>query len=278
MDSFIGRAVSARYFEERAAKCIKGARPRRCLAVVRKGGSLIYRRRKGPVIGAERITNKMEYSTGSGPAVSAGPGVICCVPRSGVCRNCFGVHSAEDKMVIPSAGMYMVRAGEGGVMVARFLKDGVAYIGWGCVGPIAPTDGKAEIRRRLDMYNPAQGAGARPNIVGMLRRFCCEIRMGDVVVTYDPQMRQYHVGIVRSDAEIQMTAWGDGYEELGYVRSVDWARVLPRDCLSRSTRKRSKRSAQLFQGVCRSEAGNRAVLHRAAGDGGGPVLASPSGS
>lgn len=139
-------------------------------------------------------------------------------------------------MVIPSAGMYMVRAGEGGVMVARFLKDGVAYIGWGCVGPIAPTDGKAEIRRRLDMYNPAQGAGARPNIVGMLRRFCCEIRVGDVVVTYDPQMRQYQVGIVRSDAEIQMTAWGDGYEELGYVRSVDWARVLPRDCLSRSTR------------------------------------------
>lgn len=47
--------------------------------MVRKGGSLIYRRRKGPVIGAERITNKMEYSTGSGPAVSAGPGVICCV-------------------------------------------------------------------------------------------------------------------------------------------------------------------------------------------------------
>ena len=78
-------------------------------------------------------------------------------------------------------------------MLPRFLDEGVAYIGWGDVGPVVPTDSKEDIRRRLDRMDPIQGPGARPNIVGMLRRFCCEIRVGDVLVTYDPRMRQYHL-------------------------------------------------------------------------------------
>ena len=35
-------------------------------------------------------------------------------------------------------------------MVGRFLKDGVAYIGWGDVGPVVPTNRKEDIRRCLD--------------------------------------------------------------------------------------------------------------------------------
>ena len=139
-------------------------------------------------------------------------------------------------MVLLSAGMYMVRASENGLVLPRFLEKGVAYIGWGDVGPVVPTDSKEDIRRRLDRMDPRQGPGARPNIVGMLRRFCCEIRVGDVVVTYDPRRREYHVGIVRSDAENEMTFWQNGYKELGYVRSIEWAHVVPRDGLSVKTR------------------------------------------
>ena len=75
----------------------------------------------------------------------------------------------------------MVCASEDGLALPRFLKESVAYIGWGDVGPVVPTDSREDIRRRLDKMNPVQGDGARPNIVGMLRRFCCEIRVGDVV-------------------------------------------------------------------------------------------------
>ena len=82
-----------------------------------------------------------------------------------------------------------------------------------------------------------QGPRARPNIVGMLRRFCCEIGVGDTLVTYDPRTRQYHLGIVTSDADIRLTAWHDDYVERGYVRSVDWVKVLRRDSLSMATRK-----------------------------------------
>ena len=71
--------------------------------------------------------------------------------------------------------------------------------------------------------------------------------MGDVVVTCDPQMRQYYVGIVRSDAEIQMTVWRDGREERGYVRSVECAHIVSRDCLSTTTRKRLNRGFSCFK-------------------------------
>ena len=149
-------------------------------------------------------------------------------------------------MVNPSAEMFMVRAGEDGFMLPRFLDEGVAYIGWGDVGPVVPTDSKEDIRRRLDRMDPIQGPGARPNIVGMLRRFCCEIRVGDVLVTYDPRMRQYHLGIVTSDADIELTPWRDDYVELAYVRSVDWVHgwrarlhgqgaIHPGDLLSRDS-------------------------------------------
>ena len=141
------------------------------------------------------------------------------------------------KMVNPSAEMFMVRAGKDGVVLPRFLNKGVAYIGWGGVGPVVPTDSKEDIRRCLDRMDPMQGPHARPNIVGMLRRFCCEIRLGDTLVTYDPRTRQYHLGIVTSDADIRLTAWHDDYVELGYVRSVDWVQVLRRDSLSMATRK-----------------------------------------
>ena len=60
--------------------------------------------------------------------------------------------------------------------------------------------------------------------------------MGDVLVTYDPRMRQYHLGIVTSDADIQLTAWHDDYVELAHVRSVDWVQVSRRDSLSVATR------------------------------------------
>ena len=56
-------------------------------------------------------------------------------------------------------------------------------------------------------------------------------------------------GIVTSDADIQLTAWLDDYEERAYVRSVDWVKVLRRDSLSMATRNGPEWSAQLLQGV-----------------------------
>ena len=141
-----------------------------------------------------------------------------------------------------NANMWMIRAGRDGTVIQHFLNEEVAYLGWGEVGPIHPTDTKEIVRRRLDETCPYEKAGARPNIVGMLRRFSCEVRIGDAVVTCDPQHRLYHVGIVRSDASHQTVTWvdlatGDDFDGLGYVRRVDWISAVPWDSLTSNARR-----------------------------------------
>ena len=145
-------------------------------------------------------------------------------------------------MHIPNTKMWMIRSGRNGTVIHRFLNECAAYLGWGVVGPVHPTDSNASIRRRLDESYPYEKPGALPNIVGMLRRFSCEVRIGDAVVTYDPQRRQYHIGIVKSDVKHRIVTWvdlatRDDFDDLGYVRKVDWVSTISRDSLSSTARK-----------------------------------------
>ena len=143
-------------------------------------------------------------------------------------------------MPIPNTNMWMIRAGAAGRVIHHFLNGGVAYLGWG-IGPIHPTDTNANIRLRLRETYPWEKPGALPNIVGMLKRFSCEVRAGDTFVTYDPRRRLYHVGIVKSDAEYQYVTWVDratseDVDALGYVREVNWVTAISRDSLPRLSR------------------------------------------
>ena len=136
----------------------------------------------------------------------------------------------------------MIRAGRNGTVLHHFLNEGIAYLGWGSIGPVHPTDTDTDIRQRLYEYYPDENPGALPNIVGMLKRFSCEVRIGDAVVTYDPQRRLYHVGIVKSDTNSQTVSWvdlayGGKFDDLAYVREVDWVSALSRDSLSPTARR-----------------------------------------
>lgn len=145
-------------------------------------------------------------------------------------------------MDFPNTKMWMIRAGRNGTVLHHFLEGGVAYLGWGQVGPISPTDTKENIRCRLDENYPHEKSGARPNVVGMLRRFSCEAHVGDAVVTVDPRRRLAHVGLVRSDANHQTVAWvdlatGDEFDDLGYVREVSWVGAVSWDSLTVKARR-----------------------------------------
>ena len=145
-------------------------------------------------------------------------------------------------MDFPNTKMWMIRAERDGAMIEHFLNEGIASLGWGEVGPIYPTDTKENVRRRLDESYRYDKVGARPNIVGMLRRFSCDVHVGDAFVTVDPQRRLYHVGLVRSDAEIGTHLWlnpatGNVSDEKGYVRKVDWVRAIPWISLSLTARR-----------------------------------------
>ena len=131
--------------------------------------------------------------------------------------------------------MWMIRAERNGSVVRHFLNEGVACLGWG-IGPIHPTDTKESIRQRLHECYPREKPGAVPNIIGMLKRFSCQVQVGDNFVTYDPERRLYHIGTVESDAEQRSTTWFDYDDNGGYVRQVNWISTVSRGDLSREAR------------------------------------------
>ena len=112
----------------------------------------------------------------------------------------------------------MIRAGENERVLRHFLNRKIAYLAWGDTGP-----------------NQSQP----PNLIArMVREFCNSVSVGDAVVTYDPSsdlsrlwgIRRYHIGKVRSEAELSIVKWGPGKwstsGDTGFVREVDWLSLI----------------------------------------------------
>ena len=127
--------------------------------------------------------------------------------------------------------MWMVRAGRNGVYAEHFLNNGVVAIGWAAMGEIAPDESDADIWQRYAETFPGDSPGQRGAGAGQVRRFLREVAVGDYAVTYDPRQRLYHIGIIRSDVEIQ-TRMVNGESRPEYVRQVDWQSQITRDALS----------------------------------------------
>ncbi len=138
-------------------------------------------------------------------------------------------------MELPNATMWMVRAEWEGTVLHHFLNEGIAYLGWGETGVIHPETTKEELSARVERANPGyKGVG---NATRCIWEFCREVQEGDTVVTYDPQQRLYHVGVVKSDADYGTGIWVDPAtmdecEVPRYVRKVDWGPTISRDRLS----------------------------------------------
>ncbi len=141
-------------------------------------------------------------------------------------------------MEIPNSNMWMIRAGQDGHVLPYFLDEGIAYLGWDDTGIIYPETTREELRSRVAHANPMLTSRAVGNATRCIWEFCCEVQVGDFVVTYDPQQRLYHIGIVKSDAEYGTVIWhyvdtGEPFEDYGYVRQVDWGTSsISRDRLS----------------------------------------------
>ena len=157
-------------------------------------------------------------------------------------------------MELPNASMWMCRAEWEGTVLHHFLHECVAYLGWNKTGVIHPETTRQELRGRVERANPTM----RPNAIGNSTRciweFCREVQIGDTLVTYNPQERLYHVGVVRSDAEYDETGgiWVDPvtmdeYAVPRYVRKVDWGPTVSRDRLSPAAQRYLGRPPTLFQ-------------------------------
>ena len=139
-----------------------------------------------------------------------------------------------------STNAWMVRAGEGGSLIEEFGK-GVVAVGWHELGQWQAAN-MAELRERLSKVYPDQKSGAWQNAASVLWRFVHTLKIGDSIVTFDRQRREYLIGEITSDYRYEPGK----VPQHPHVRSVKWIGRVSRDLLKVDSRNSLGSTLTLF--------------------------------
>lgn len=114
---------------------------------------------------------------------------------------------------------WVVRAGNGNELIEPFKHRSIVAIGWEDLGDLSDTDSREDIKRLYRDTHPEYSENRVNNHAGQLFRFVHRIHDGDMVLTYDNSVREYHVGYIDGSYEWRPN---DGIGQYPHVRSVDW--------------------------------------------------------
>ena len=131
-----------------------------------------------------------------------------------------------------SKRMWMVRAGEGGLMIDEFRTESWVGIGWTALGDMNRLQSRADFTEAVAQSYPSMKLGQRASSAGQSFRFVREIALGDDVITSDRGERTYVVGEVAGEYEHR----GAGSGEYPNIRRVRWQGTVTRDALSVAAR------------------------------------------
>jgi restriction system protein len=124
---------------------------------------------------------------------------------------------------------WMIRAGEGGYLAEKFAKGYVA-IGWHDLGDLTKVQTADEIREKYlaTWLEDKKAKGAANNDIAMIYKFRHEIKVGDWVVTYNREKREYLLGKITSDYLFNPELVDSDFP---HVRKVKWEHHIGRDAL-----------------------------------------------
>jgi len=127
--------------------------------------------------------------------------------------------------------MWMVRAGESACLIDDFDNKKLIAIGWNKLGDLSNIKNKDKIKTLvLEKYNYSKKSQIS-TAAGQINRFLFDFKMGDYVLSYDPDEREYLIGTIESGYE-----YNTKLTEFHHVRKVKWLGEVSRDKLSTSTR------------------------------------------
>lgn len=139
---------------------------------------------------------------------------------------------------------WMIRAGQGGRFIDSFRDQHCVAVGWNDLGELSQYKSTDEIRAAyIQTYGDAKPARTS-NAVAMIRKFRDEITKGNLVISYDPELRKYLVGtdlgeyVYRNDESL--------IGEYANARRVKWTGEVSRDQLSQSVRNSLGSTLTLF--------------------------------
>ncbi|RPK24463.1 restriction endonuclease [Paenibacillus xylanexedens] len=131
-----------------------------------------------------------------------------------------------------SKNNWFIRAGENAYLFEEFKETQMIAIGWNEVGSLAQVRHIDDVKKRLRNEYPDYKDGKVNITAGQLIRFANEMKVGDLVVTYNPQTREYLIGEITSDYE-----FGEGViSDKNHFRKVLWNGLVNRDVLTANTR------------------------------------------
>ncbi|ETT33160.1 hypothetical protein BK124_19325 [Paenibacillus amylolyticus] len=131
-----------------------------------------------------------------------------------------------------SKNNWFIRAGESAYLFEEFKETQVIAIGWNEVGSLTQVRHTDDVKKRLRNEYPDYKDGKVNITAGQLFRFANDMKVGDLVVTYDPQTREYLIGEIISDYQ-----YGEGMiSDKKHYRKVTWTGQVDRDVLTANTR------------------------------------------
>lgn len=139
--------------------------------------------------------------------------------------------------------MWMVRAGRGGDALNAFLDEGIVGFNDGRIGAISAGVTKDVLLELYREHYPSEKEGSRASWAGQLLRFRNEFKVGDPVVTYDPEVRRYYLGKIAGDYRFD----GDKSGRPSHVRPVTWTHEADRDALALATKNTLGSTLTLFR-------------------------------
>jgi restriction system protein len=139
--------------------------------------------------------------------------------------------------------MWKVNAGRRSALAQEFLERNVVAIGWREAGDYTNCKSWGEVYALIDAAYSEQTDKQKQVSASQVWRFLNEVKVGDPVLTYDPNSRLYHVGSITGDPKYMP----EEIPALPVQRSVVWAAEVPRDALSDAAKGRLGAILTLFK-------------------------------
>jgi len=106
--------------------------------------------------------------------------------------------SFNKKEVNMAEKMWMIRAGRNAMLVQDFEDGEYVSVGWQGMGDWTKIASKDQMEKALKKAYPDHTLPKRRMSLGQISRFRFEIQKGDLVTTYNPELRTYPVVPLRA--------------------------------------------------------------------------------
>ncbi len=139
---------------------------------------------------------------------------------------------------------WIVRAGQGGRFADAFFEHNAVAIGWNELGDLTHYPSVKAIRHSYIEHWGNAKPGKTGNAIAVIRKFRDNIQTGHRVITYNPELRVYHVGEDQGVYQFRQDHHLVG--EYAHVRKVKWLGNVSRDQLSQTSRNSLGSTLTLF--------------------------------